>query len=121
MDIFCKIINGEMPSKIVFEDNDLTVIMDAFPQRPGHTLIIPKKHYENVLEMDEEILSKVHAKAKEIISKMENSIPSFDGCEVVINYGKPQMVKHFHMHIIPTFKDSKTLNHDEIYKILKGA
>ena len=121
MDIFCKIINGEMPSKKIFDDNDLMVIMDAFPERPGHVLIIPKKHYENILEMDAEIFSKVHEKEKEIIKKMENNIPSFDGCEVIINYGKPQMVKHFHMHIIPTYKGTNTLSHDEIFEILKGA
>lgn len=62
--IFCKILNGDIPSRVVFEDADFQVIMDAEPATKGHCLILPKDHYANVFEMPDEVAAKVLPTAK---------------------------------------------------------
>ena len=62
--IFCKILNGDIPSNKVFENDNFIAILDAFPANEGHTLVIPKKHFENIFEIDEEVLKEGYAIAK---------------------------------------------------------
>ena len=57
--IFCKIINGEIPSFTVYEDDTFKVILDRFPAAPGHMLIIPKEHYANMFELPEKVSAKI--------------------------------------------------------------
>lgn len=104
MDIFCKIINGELPSNVCYENEYVKCIMDANPNSPGHTLIIPKKHYTTILDMDDEIIVKVHETAKMLIKKMEEVYPNIEGVRVIVNFGKEQVVKHYHMHLIPEYE-----------------
>ena len=59
--IFCKIIKGEIPSYTIYEDDDVKVFMDISPISKGHSLVIPKKHYTNILDIDKETLSKMDA------------------------------------------------------------
>lgn len=121
MDVFCKILNGEIPSKCFYEDEYIMCIMDANPESSGHSLIIPKNHYENILKMDKDIFEKVCNIAQKQIAKMEEFLPGITGVKVVVNYGAPQVVKHFHMHLIPTYIGSSKLTQDEAYEILKNA
>ena len=67
--IFCKILNGDIPSRVVFEDADFQVIMDAEPATKGHCLILPKDHYANVFEMPDEVAAKVLPTAKKAFKK----------------------------------------------------
>ena len=117
--IFCKIINGEVPSKILYEDNDIMILLDAYPDTDGHALVIPKKHYEDIYDVDSEIFNKMITKAKEyakiIMEKLNKK-----GVTFLINYGDAQAIKHLHLHILPDY-DKKTHKHtnDEVYKLIK--
>ena len=62
--LFCKIVNNEISSYTLYEDDLIKIIMDAFPNSPGHTLIIPKKHYTDLSDIDEEVLNHIMKKAK---------------------------------------------------------
>ena len=117
--IFCKIINGDIPSKILYEDDDIMVLLDAYPDTDGHALVIPKKHYEDIYDVDSEIFNKMIAKAKEygkIIMKKLNK----KGVTFLINYGDSQAIKHIHLHILPDYnKKTHKYTNDEVYKLIK--
>ena len=106
--IFCKIINNEINSIKVYEDVNFIAIEDITPTNKGHTLIIPKKHSENILEMDSETSSEL----TKIIKKIGKSIIKglgAKGFNTIINTGKEagQEVFHTHIHIIPRFENDK--------------
>ena len=118
--IFCKIIKGEIPSKTLYEDELVKVIMDVNPVSDGHVLVISKKHYTDYLELDEEILKHIYAIAKDLGVKFMNKLQA-KSLTLLVNYGDAQQVKHFHLHLIPEFNlhDNKTLKSlDEVYNIL---
>lgn len=119
--IFCKIAKGEIPSKKIFEDDLVMVIMDANPSVDGHVLIIPKKHYTDYQELDSNITTHIFEVAKKIGPKIMQKLNA-ESLTLLINYGEDQKVKHFHMHLLPNFgtRDSiATKPNDEIYTILK--
>lgn len=116
--LFCKIIKKEVPSFILYEDEDLIVILDAYPDADGHTLIIPKKHYNDILELDNDTLIKLFDKAREYTTKLMDKLGK-DAITFVINYGEAQVIKHFHLHLIPNYiKKEHKLSKEEVYKIL---
>jgi len=104
--VFCKIIKGELPSTKVHDDDDVLAFLDIHPIRPGHTLIIPKKHYTNILETpDAEIV-----KAMRVVKRVGRAVIDglgVDGFSVGLNNGREagQSVFHTHFHIIPRSKD----------------
>ena len=102
--IFCKIANGEIPSATIYEDEDFRVILDLSPASKGHALILPKEHYANLFELDDEKAGKVLVVAKKVITKMKE-ILNCDGYNLVQNNGEAagQTVNHFHLHLIPSF------------------
>jgi len=104
--IFCKIANGEIPSRTVYEDEDFRAILDLGPATKGHTLILPKKHAANLYELPEETAQKVLPVAQKI-AKLLNEKLGCDGLNLVQNNGEiaGQSVMHFHMHLIPRFRD----------------
>ena len=104
--IFCKLAGGEIPTATLYEDEDFRVILDANPAAKGHALIIPKEHYANLYELDDELAGKVLVLAKKMITKLTD-ILGCDGFNIVQNNGEAagQTVFHFHMHLIPRFKD----------------
>lgn len=118
--IFCKIIKGEIPSKVLYEDDIVKVIMDVNPKGNGHTLILPKKHYTDFMEMDNETLGHINDVAKKMKELLYKALKP-DGLVLVVNYGLPQAVKHYHLHLLPVYKRSQEImSVDEIYqKILK--
>ena len=105
--IFCKIAAGEIPSRKIYEDNDLIAIMDLSPTSKGHSLIIPKEHYTNIYDIDEEIAGKVMKTAKKLATKMTVAL-NCDGFNLLQNNGETagQTMLHFHMHLIPRYKDA---------------
>ena len=105
--IFCKIAAGEIPSRKIYEDNDLIAIMDLSPTAKGHSLIIPKEHYTNIYDIDEEIAGKVMKTAKKLATKMTVAL-NCDGFNLLQNNGETagQTMFHFHMHLIPRYKDA---------------
>ena len=104
--IFCKLAGGEIPTATLYEDEEFRVILDANPAAKGHALIIPKEHYANLYELDDELAGKVLVLAKKMITKLTD-ILGCDGYNIVQNNGEAagQTVFHFHMHLIPRFKD----------------
>ena len=103
--IFCKIANGEIPSTTLYEDEDFRVILDLGPATRGHALLLPKEHYKNLFELDDEIASKVLGIAKKVGAKMAKALHA-DGFNLVQNNGEAagQTVFHFHMHLIPRYE-----------------
>lgn len=106
--IFCKIANGEIPANALYEDDDFKIILDRGPATKGHALILPKEHYANLFEMDDEMASKVLPLAKKIGKKMMKAYEC-DGFNLVQNNGEcaGQTVFHFHMHMIPRYAEDK--------------
>ena len=104
--IFCKLANGEIPTATLYEDDDVRVILDAGPAAKGHALILPKEHYANLYELDDEVAAKVLPLAKKMITKLTD-ILGCDGYNLVQNNGEAagQTVFHFHLHMIPRYKD----------------
>ncbi len=109
--IFCKLANGEIPTNAIYEDEDFKVILDASPASKGHALILPKEHYANLYEIDETILAKAAKLAKRIIAH-ETEVLNCDGYNVVQNNGEVagQTVFHYHMHLIPRYKEDDNRN-----------
>lgn len=104
--IFCSIIAGELPVAKIYEDSNLLVLMDKYPINIGHTLVIPKIHYDNILLMPHEEVGRLYSFVP-IIAKAVVSAVNADGFNVGQNNGRAanQIVPHVHIHIIPRFKD----------------
>lgn len=103
--IFCKLANGVFETNKIYEDDDFTVILDAAPAAKGHALILPKEHYANIYELDDEIAGKAFKLAKKLVIHMTDKL-NCDGFNIVQNNGEAagQTVFHFHMHLIPRHK-----------------
>lgn len=104
--IFCRIIGGEIPSRAIYEDEDFKVILDASPASRGHALILPKEHCANIYEISDELLEKAAKLAKKLAAHMKDVL-NCDGLNLLQNNGEVagQTVFHFHMHLIPRYKD----------------
>ena len=104
--IFCKLANGVFETNTVYEDDQFRVILDAAPATKGHALILPKEHYANIYEIDENVAADAMKLAKKLITKFTNVL-GCDGYNIVQNNGEDagQTVFHFHMHLIPRYKD----------------
>ena len=121
MDIFCQIIEGKIEALKCFEDDDVVVIMDANPKRPGHLLIIPKKHYTTLLDLDDDILVTINNTAKSFIQKMFLKYPKIKSVVSIVNYGEEQKVKHYHLHLIPDYGEEEIqgVSQEEFCRLLK--
>ena len=100
--IFCKIIKGEIPSYTVYENEKVKVFMDINPIARGHLLVIPKVHYTNLMDIDNETLSEMDDVIRELYPKLKEKL----GCEGLTrmqNNELGQEVKHYHMHLIPRY------------------
>lgn len=109
--IFCKIANGDIPSKTIYEDEFFRVILDLGPATEGHALILPKNHYHNLYELPDDAAAKVMLLAKKMAAQMTEKL-GCDGFNLVQNNGEAagQTVFHFHMHLIPRYQnDGQTL------------
>ena len=104
--IFCKLANGDIPTNTLYEDDCVRVSFDAEPAAEGHVLILPKEHFDNIYELDDDTAGHVFKVAKKIATAMNKTL-DMDGLNVVQNNGEAagQTVFHFHMHIIPRHND----------------
>lgn len=104
--IFCKIISGEIPAHTIYEDGQFKVILDVAPATKGHALIIPKNHYANMYELPEDTAVEAIKLAKKMMQVMTDKLHC-DGFNIIQNNGEiaGQTVFHFHMHLIPRYKD----------------
>ena len=104
--IFCMIAIGEIPSTTLYEDEDFRVILDLGPATRGHALLLPKNHFANLFELDDETAQKALLVAKKMAGKMKDALGA-DGFNLVQNNGEAagQTVFHFHMHLIPRYEN----------------
>lgn len=106
--IFCKIAAGEIPSNTIYEDDDVRVILDLAPAARGHALVLPKEHYANLYEIDEDVAAKVMRVAKKMAVHMRDKLHC-DGFNLLQNNEEVagQTVFHFHLHLIPRYRGDK--------------
>lgn len=103
--LFCKIIKKEVPAQIVFEDDWTMGILDVSPRSLGHTMILPRKHADNILNLPADQLEKVFRAVKTITKRLDEVFKP-DGFTIGINHGRVsgQMIDHLHIHIIPRWR-----------------
>lgn len=106
--IFCKIINEEIPSYKIFENKNILAFLDAFPTNLGHILIIPKVHSKDIFEIQENTLIEISQLSKILADKLKLKLKC-DGINILQNNNSVagQEVMHYHMHIIPRYKNDK--------------
>jgi len=104
--IFCKIIEGTIPSATVYEDNDFKAIMDISPAAKGHLVLLAKRHSANLFELDDETAATGLMVARKLATVMKEEL-GCDGINLLQNNGEAagQTVFHFHMHLIPRYKE----------------
>ena len=103
--IFCKLANGEIPTRKIYEDEKFSVILDTSPASKGHALILPKEHYANIYEIPEQTAADAMILAKRLAGRMTEAL-GCDGFNILQNNGEPagQTVFHFHIHLIPRYQ-----------------
>ncbi len=102
--IFCKIVKGEIPSYKVYEDELILAFLDLNPVSVGHTLIIPKKHFENIKDIEDKVLFEINLRARELSKVLEEKL-SCEGISLCQNNGLGQEIKHYHLHLIPRYQN----------------
>ncbi len=100
--IFCKIVNGGIPSYTVYQDDDTLAFLDINPNTQGHTLVIPKKHAANITDMDDKDIASLFRPVRKVVSGLQATINP-EGFNLVVNHGEVagQVIHHFHCHVIP--------------------
>lgn len=98
--VFCKIIRGELPAYIVFEDDLSLAFLDAKPVFPGHTLLVPRQHYETLVDLPGSLVGPLFQNAQLLARAMEMGLKA-DGTFVAINSHVSQSVPHMHIHVVP--------------------
>jgi len=112
--IFCKIARGELPCHKVYEDDRVIAFEDISPLSVGHTLIIPKRHAENLYEMAEEDLAAVHLASRKIARAIRKALTPMGVAALQLNgRGVNQLVMHYHLHLVPRLPDSPALPFSE--------
>jgi len=108
--IYCKIIKGELPSYTIYEDDNFKAILDIFPSSLGHTLIIPKHHYQGLFDLGEKESKEIIDFSKKIAGLLKEVL-GCDGMNILQNNGQAagQTVFHYHMHLIPRYEND-TIN-----------
>ena len=106
--LFCKIVKDEIPSEKIYENEKFLAFLDLFPATEGHTLIIPKKHYENIFDIPEDVLKDSMEVAQKIASLLKEKLGA-EGINLLNSNNKiaQQEVPHYHIHVIPRYSKDK--------------
>ncbi len=116
--VFCKIMEGSIPSYTVYEDKIVKIFLDINPDVNGHLLIVPKKHILDLSDMDNNTLMHIMDMARKYHKILEEKL-NIDGLTLVQNNGMIQDVKHYHLHLKPYYKEKKKkLPVEEVFNIL---
>lgn len=104
--IFCKIVAGEIPATKIYEDENILAFLDIAPVNPGHTLVIPKTHYADFMELPEEESAVIIRTIKKLAAAVMQGTGA-EGFNLTLNNGAVagQVVGHVHWHIVPRFTD----------------
>jgi histidine triad (HIT) family protein len=122
--IFCKIIKGELPSKTIYEDDLIKVIMNINPSTDGHLLVLPKEHYVNIMDIKEEIITHSFQIIRDKLYPLLKERLNCEGLTIAENNELGQEIKHFHIHLTPRYEndaadfqydESKLSNIDEVF------
>ena len=103
--VFSQIVDGEIPARVVHEDETTFAFLDANPLAPGHTLVIPKEEYERLNDVPEDVAADLYATIHRLIPRVEEAVDA-PATTVAFNNGEAagQEVPHVHCHIIPRFE-----------------
>jgi histidine triad (HIT) family protein len=104
--LFCKLVNKEIPSLIVYEDEDTVSFMELNPSAPGHVMVILKKHGNNILEYSQEELGQLMGSVQKVTAKIEKALKP-DSITIGINHKERRGVPHLHVHLIPRWENDK--------------
>ncbi len=115
--LFCKIINNEIPSYTLYEDDYVKCFLDVNPVRNAHTLIIPKKHFKDIYDIDDEYLLKVFEASRKIMDLIKEKTNA-TGVKLTQNNGSIQEIKHYHLHVIPNYEDNTLMDVKDVYEML---
>lgn len=118
--IFCKIINNEISSYKIYENDMVVCFLDINPLSSGHTLIIPKKHFKDISDIDSEYLSSINDATKYVYNLLMSKLGP-DGIRIVQNNGICQEIKHYHVHLIPVYNDMLDMDIEEVYNKIKDS
>ncbi len=128
MCVFCKIINNEIPCYKVYEDDQVIAFLDISQVTHGHTLVIPKKHYENIFVLDEAIAGELYKAVVKVSNILKKGLNLTD-LNIINNNGPVagQTVNHYHIHLVPRYSDDgvsffippKEVNHDKLANLLE--
>lgn len=118
--IFCKIIEGELPSSTVYEDELIKVIMNINPATDGHLLVLPKKHTVDMRDLDEEILLHSYKVIKDTLYPMLKEKLNCEGLTLAQNNELGQEIKHYHIHLIPRYPNDNAdfqYNKEQVHEV----
>lgn len=116
--LFCDINKGDIPSYTIYENEYVRCFLDINPISKGHTLIIPKKHFTDIFDINEKYLYEIN-KASKVIVYLINEKYRPNGIRLVQNNGSFQEIKHYHLHIIPEYKNKEVFDIEKVYNELK--
>ncbi len=126
--LFCKIITGEIPSETLYEDDVVKVFLDINPKTNGEALIIPKKHFVNINDIDLETINHISKVTKDMYKLLQDKL-NCEGLTIIQNNDLGQDIKHFHIHLVPRYQND-LLNYEynkemikdikEVYNLIKG-
>lgn len=108
---FCQIISGKTPCFKIYEDNDVIAVLDINPASKGHTLVIPRQHFDNIIEVPDDVISSIFKVAKKLCGRIVGVVGA-EGLNIVYGMGAVagQRIAHFYVHIIPRSKgDEKSV------------
>lgn len=107
--IFCKIMNNEIPSYTIYEDDLVKVFLDINPSTNGDTLIVPKKHIVTVFDLDDDLVKHIHKITKDLYTLYKEKL-HVDGLTLVQNNDHGQEIKHYHLHLTPRYINDNLLH-----------
>src|SRR4030065_2150995 len=102
--IFCKIVRKQAPASVIYEDENVMAFLDIRPLNEGHTLVIPKEHYETIFEIPQELIAYLHGIVKQVAIAVKKATKA-DGISIIQQNGKAanQEILHLHVHVVPRY------------------
>ncbi|MEK7187488.1 MAG: HIT domain-containing protein [Patescibacteria group bacterium] len=104
--LFCRIVIGEIPAELLYEDESAVAFLDIHPRAPGHTVVIPRHHAATIIELPEDKVPGLFQAVRTVARGIEKGLAA-PGLTIGINHGKVsgQEIEHLHVHIFPRFSD----------------
>lgn len=118
--VFCRIAQKQVPASIVYEDEKALAFLDIRPLNEGHTLVIPKAHYETVFDIPQELIIYLHGITKQVAIAVKKATKA-DGISIMQQNGEAagQEVFHLHIHVVPRYKGQKLPRFSDLKEVDK--